>query len=66
MMSTDRDNIERQVRATTKHGQAVRERALRELIELDRVVRRTPPLPPKEEADGQGEEGEPWWRKLWS
>jgi hypothetical protein len=66
MMSTDRDNIERQVRATTKYGQAVRERALRELNELDRVVRRTPPPPPQEEADGQGEEGEPWWRRFWS
>jgi hypothetical protein len=64
-MSTDRDDIERQVRATTREGQAVRDRAFRELSELDRVVRR-PPVPPKEEADGQGEEGEPWWRKLWS
>jgi hypothetical protein len=65
-MSTDRDSIERQVRATTKEGQAVRERAFRELSELDRVVRRPPAPPPKEEPDGQDEEGGPWWRKLWS
>jgi hypothetical protein len=65
-MSTDRDTIERQVRATTKEGQAVRERAFRELSELDRVVRRPSVPPPKGEPGGQAEEGESWWRKLWS
>lgn len=61
-MTEDRESIDRDVRATINQGKAVRERAQRELTELDRVLRHEA-APPANKPRERGEERR-WWHRF--
>ena len=62
MVSPEREESERQVRATMGEGARVRERALRELSELDRVLKHDAAPPPDKPRERDKERR--WWRRF--
>jgi hypothetical protein len=63
-MTEDRDSIDRDVRATMDQGRAVRDRALQELTELDRLLRQDAAGPPPAERPQERRKEVAWWRRF--